>query len=189
MVVTLANSGSATATGVQGTLATTTAGVTVATAAATYPDIPAPGTASNATAYVVKTSASFVCGVPIAFTLTVASAGNPPAPLTFNVATGGLGSATTSYTGPAVPIPDSAGADVGGTPADASLVVAQTGRVGKVVSIDGTACSAAAGSTTVGLDHTFVNDLQLTLISPAHLCARYQSYRRRGQQLLSDDSG
>ncbi len=56
VVVTLANSGSATATGVQGTLATTTAGVTVATAAATYPDIPAPGTASNATAYVVKTT-------------------------------------------------------------------------------------------------------------------------------------
>jgi uncharacterized repeat protein (TIGR01451 family) len=34
-------------------------------------------------------------------------------------------------------------------------------------SIDGTACSATAGSTTVGIDHSFVNDLELTLISPS----------------------
>jgi subtilisin-like proprotein convertase family protein len=34
-------------------------------------------------------------------------------------------------------------------------------------SIDGTSCSATAGSTTVGLDHTFVNDLQIVLNSPS----------------------
>src|ERR1700712_54885 len=81
--------------------------------------------------------------------------GPPATPVTF------------SYTGPAVPIPDSAGADVGGTPAFASLPVAATGNVFAITfSIDGTACSATAGSTTVGLDHTFVNDLQLSLIAP-----------------------
>jgi subtilisin-like proprotein convertase family protein len=75
---------------------------------------------------------------------------------------------TFSYTGPPVPIPDSPGADVPGTPAVATLPVSGlTGVVSHLTfSIDGTACSDAAGSTTVGLDHTFVNDLQLTLTAP-----------------------
>ncbi len=34
-------------------------------------------------------------------------------------------------------------------------------------SVDGTACSAAEGSTTVGIDHTFVSDLVGTLTSPS----------------------
>jgi subtilisin-like proprotein convertase family protein len=34
------------------------------------------------------------------------------------------------------------------------------------VSIDGTDCTAAAGATTVGLDHTFVSDLIGTLTAP-----------------------
>jgi uncharacterized repeat protein (TIGR01451 family) len=57
---------------------------------------------------------------------------------------------------------------VGGTPAFASLPISGvTGNVySATFSIDGTACSATAGSTTVGLDHTFVNDLQISLIAP-----------------------
>ena len=56
------------------------------------------------------------------------------------------------------------GAPVSATPAVAGVL----GNVYDVnFSIDGTACSATAGSTTVGLDHTFVNDLELTLSLPA----------------------
>ena len=47
VVVTLVNGGDATATNVQGTLATATAGVTVTTATATYPDIAATATAAT----------------------------------------------------------------------------------------------------------------------------------------------
>jgi len=33
-------------------------------------------------------------------------------------------------------------------------------------SVDGTVCNTTAGSTTVGVDHTFANDLQFDLKSP-----------------------
>src|SRR5262249_28617362 len=36
-----------------------------------------------------------------------------------------------------------------------------------VFKIDGTACTTAVGSATVGLDHSFVNDLTATLSSPS----------------------
>lgn len=75
-----------------------------------------------------------------------------------------------SYSGAPVAIPDAAdlsgtlpGAEVG-----ASLNVSgMTGTITNVtMSIDGTACSTTIGSTTVGIDHTFVNDLKITLRSP-----------------------
>ena len=76
---------------------------------------------------------------------------------------------TFSYTGPAVAIADSSGVEVGGTPATASVSV--SGLSGGISDIDlrfdGSACTSAAGSTTVGLEHTFINDLQVTLISPS----------------------
>ncbi len=65
-------------------------------------------------------------------------------------------------------IPDSPGANTPGVQVAAPLTV--SGLVGTVydvnVSIDGTACSTTAGSTTVGLNHTFVNDLVIALQSP-----------------------
>lgn len=75
-----------------------------------------------------------------------------------------------SYGGSPVAIPD--GADLSGNNPGAQVAAPLTvsGLVGTVydvnVSIDGTACSAAAGSTTVGLNHTFVNDLVIALQSP-----------------------
>ena len=33
--------------------------------------------------------------------------------------------------------------------------------------IGGSACTATAGATTVGIDHTFINDLQVRLTSPS----------------------
>lgn len=77
---------------------------------------------------------------------------------------------TYSYTGPAVPIPDAA--DLSGTlpgaAVQASLTVA--GFVGTIADvnlrINGSSCSSTIGSTTVGIDHTFVNDLKIRLRSP-----------------------
>lgn len=74
------------------------------------------------------------------------------------------------YTGPVVSIPD--GADLSGTLPGAQvgapvMVSSLTGNIVSVtLRIDGTVCSSVAGATTVGIDHTFVNDLQVTLRSP-----------------------
>ena len=66
-----------------------------------------------------------------------------------------------------MPIPDSAGANTPGVTAVASLPIVSPGNLASLTfSLDGTACSATAGSTTVGLNHTFVNDLQIDLKSP-----------------------
>jgi subtilisin-like proprotein convertase family protein len=75
---------------------------------------------------------------------------------------------TFTFSGPAVPIPDGTAAGPG-APANAVLNVSGvTGLINDInFSINGTACSNVAGSTTVGLDHTFVSDLTLTLKSPA----------------------
>uniref|UniRef100_A0A1A7GEI0 Filamentous haemagglutinin outer membrane protein n=1 Tax=biofilter metagenome TaxID=1070537 RepID=A0A1A7GEI0_9ZZZZ len=79
--------------------------------------------------------------------------------------------ASFSYTGPAVPIPD--GADLSGNNPGAAVsapitVSGLTQPIAKVtMSIDGQTCTATAGATTVGIDHTFVNDLRISLRSPA----------------------
>jgi uncharacterized repeat protein (TIGR01451 family) len=74
---------------------------------------------------------------------------------------------TTSYSGTPVAIPDSPGANTAGVPAEATMTLAGIGPVYDLnMSIDGVTCSATAGSTTVGIDHTFVNDLQIDLLAP-----------------------
>ncbi len=69
-----------------------------------------------------------------------------------------------SYTGAAAPIPDAdpAGVDVPLTVSGFTSTIADLD-----FSIDGTSCSATAGSTTVGVDHTWVGDLIFTLKSPS----------------------
>lgn len=77
--------------------------------------------------------------------------------------------ASFSYTGLPVPIPDSPAANVAGSLVSAPITVSGlTQPIAKVtLSIDGAACTATAGATTVGIDHSFVNDLQVSLRSPS----------------------
>ena len=77
-----------------------------------------------------------------------------------------------AYTGAPVGIADGRGPiddPVGGAPARASITVA--GVAGPIADVDltigGSACSDDAGSTTVGIDHSFVGDLHIVLESPA----------------------
>jgi len=78
--------------------------------------------------------------------------------------------ASFSYSGLPVAIPD--GFDLSGSLPGAQVgapitVAGFTRPVGKVtLSIDGSACTATSGATTVGIDHSFVNDLRITLRSP-----------------------
>jgi uncharacterized repeat protein (TIGR01451 family) len=166
----LNNVGGDDATGISAVLSTTTPGVTINSAASTYADLAPTASGNNATPYTFTVGSSVPCGSTVNFALTVTFAGGA-SPQTFNYTyrLGAPGTPVTfSYSGAAVPIPDSAGADVGGTPAVADLVVAGFPGVlySLQTSIDGSACSATVGSTTVGVEHSFVNDLQITLQSP-----------------------
>jgi uncharacterized repeat protein (TIGR01451 family) len=172
--ITLHNAGGAAAQTISATLSTSTPGVGLTNAVSTYPDLAPGGSAANTVPFLF-TPFNLACGQPIQFTLTVTLAGGPsPVTFTFSIPTGhALAPVTASFTGPAVPIPDGGnppGAlnESPGTPAVVPLVVAGVpGRMRKLVaSLDGTACTTAAGATTVGVDHTFVNDLTFDLQSP-----------------------
>ena len=75
---------------------------------------------------------------------------------------------TFSYAGAPVAISDGVGAEAPGASVSASLN--SSGLTGTITDvdfrIDGATCNTTAGSTTVGLDHTFVGDLVLSLTSP-----------------------
>jgi uncharacterized repeat protein (TIGR01451 family)/fimbrial isopeptide formation D2 family protein len=172
LTVPLTNIGAANATNISAVLTTSTPGVTIVSGASAYPNLAPGASANNTTPYAFMVTGVVPCGGTIQFTLTVTYTGGLSSPQTFNfsIKTGSPGApVTVSYTNPPVPIPD--GADLSGTapgaPASATLNVAIPGNIYDVdLRIDGSACSATAGSTTVGIDHTFVNDLDITLIAP-----------------------
>jgi subtilase family serine protease len=69
------NLGGGTATVVNATLTTTTAGVTITQPSSTYSNIAFGAIATNNTAFQISTSPSFVCGTPIPLTLVVSYTG------------------------------------------------------------------------------------------------------------------
>jgi hypothetical protein len=99
-----------------------------------------------------------------------------------------------AYAGPAVAIPDN-------TPAGVQIpinVANFAGTIGDVnVRFDGNGCTAAPGATTVGLTHTWVGDLVVTLTSPQNttvtLMNRPGGANNAGdnicQTLLDDEGG
>ena len=167
MTVQLGNSGFGSATGITGTLSTATPNVTILNNSSTYPDLAVGASGTNATAFTFQVGPGFPCGQAITFTLTAAYA-QPGSPRTFSfkVLTGHPAPAATSFTyaGAPVAIPDN-------TPAGIDVPIAVSGLSGGaysvVLSIDGSSCNATRGSTTVGLDHTWVGDLQISLVSPS----------------------
>ncbi len=172
LTIPLNNLGTTSATAITGVLTTSTPGVTINNGNSAYPDIAGGGSANNTTPFNFTVGPSVPCGSSIDFILTVTyTGGTSPQAFPFSFRVGEPGTPQTfSYVGPVVPIadsPDLTGTNPGAV-AIASLLVA--GLPGGVWDIDfrfdGTACSNAAGSATVGLDHTFVSDLELTLRSP-----------------------
>ena len=169
----LTNNGAGTATAISATLSSATAGVQINSAVSAYPDLAAAGTANNSTALTATLPCSLACGSTVDFTLTVTySGGSSPQSFNFSYFLGAPGApVTVSYTNPPVPIPDAADLSGSNPGAAVNAPLLVSGVTGKIFDlnfrIDGTVCSNAVGSTTVGLDHTFVNDLQLRLISPS----------------------
>jgi hypothetical protein len=89
LTVSLVNSGTAAATNITATLATSTPGVTISDATAAYPNIAPAGNASNADPLVFALDSSLNCLTHIEFTLTVNYSGGPsPRVFSFTIDTG-----------------------------------------------------------------------------------------------------
>lgn len=163
----LRNDGAATATGITAQLTSDPANAVVTQDAVAYSDLSVGATgAPNTLPLRISIPAGCPCGTSVPLTLTVSYGGGsqPTEVIHLKVP---VGQPTlpvdAAYAGSPVAIPDN---DPAG--ASASVSVPTTGPLsGLTVSIDGSSCSTAAGSTTVGLAHTWVGDLRLILTSPA----------------------
>jgi subtilisin-like proprotein convertase family protein len=167
VAVTLVNNGNVTATNVSATVTTSTPGVTVVTSqSVAYPDLAPGASASGSIPFQFTVSSSVPCGAALNFTVTSSyTEGGGPSVRSFSEPTGEPPTTSTfSYNGAPVAIPDNNSAG-----ANAAIVVSGiTGAVTDVnFAFDGTSCSSAIRSMTVGLDHTWVGDLAARLTSPA----------------------
>ena len=165
LTIQLKNTGNGGATGVSGKLTTSTAGVTITQNMSAYPNLAAKtGVGNNTTPFTFNVASTVPCGTALSFTLTVTFTGaGSPVALNFTVPTGKPATAVTkNYTGAAQPIPDNSNAGV-----NLTLAVSGVGTISDLnFKIGGTSCTTATGATTVGIDHTWVGDLVVTLKSP-----------------------
>lgn len=167
------NTGAATASNINATLTTTTPGIIITSQNSTALANAAPGaTASPAAPFRFTVQAAARSGVKANFALSVTFNGGVASPEVYNftVQTGQPSNATstTGYAGAPVFIPDpnaDGSSNVVQIPFNVSNV---NGTISNVkFRFDGTSCNATAGSTTVGLDHTYVGDLVIRLVSPS----------------------
>ena len=157
------NVGDGTATGVSIAVTDDDAQTTINPRTRSYGTIAAGAVKSRN--YTLVLSRDYPVGKPVQLSARVQFAGVlSPTLQTHRVPVGEPASETTrfAYTGPALAIPDFS--DVG---ASVTIPVTGVGYASKLsVSIDGETCDATDGSPTVGIDHTWVNDLAATLTSP-----------------------
>ncbi|GJQ29179.1 MAG: hypothetical protein HBSAPP03_10630 [Phycisphaerae bacterium] len=165
VTVQMVNSGAQTATSVTGTLTSLTGTASIVSGTAAYPNMAVGVPQTNSTPFVIAVSPSHPCGNPITLRLSMNSA-QGSGTYDFSLPTGlpgGTSEFTYLYTGPAVAIPDN-------NPAGVTVPLAISGFTGSLTDVnfrfDGTSCSATQGSTTVGLDHSYIGDLIVTLIAP-----------------------
>jgi subtilisin-like proprotein convertase family protein len=157
------NGGDATARNVSVSLTSTTAGVTISPARRSYGTVKAGARAARS--FKVSVGAKYPAGSPLRVIARVAFTGAfSPRNATRAIPVGQPSTKTknVAYSGPPVPIPDNKPSGV-----TVSIPVQGVGPVSRVTfSFDGTNCSAKEGSTSVGLEHPFPNDLIGTLTSP-----------------------
>ena len=144
--VTISNVGGAAATGISGTLTTSTPGFVITQGSSAYPDIAAGGSATNSTAFRVSTTAAFVCGTNVQLTLT-ANYSDGIRTFNFSLQSGIVGPLSSFSNNTSTPLPDVATTNIPIT------VAGFAGSVGKV-------------TLSLHLTHTFDADLNISLISP-----------------------
>ena len=164
------NTGQSNTTNLVGTLQAT-GGVTAPSGPQNYGVVVASGT-PVCRDFTFTVDPMLACGGTVTATLQLQDGATNLGTVTYTFTLGVAGSPMTiSYAGSAVPIPDGTGLTGAqpGLPAIANLAVA--GLIGSIADIDvrieGSSCNTTTGSTTVGIDHTFVNDLRIRLRSPS----------------------
>ena len=160
--VAIENNGSSGSTGVSGTLTSLTATATILSDTSTYPDVGPGSVRTNDTGYTLSIDGAHPCGDPVVLQLKVES-DQVTNTLAINLDTGVVGASVTSSYDTVTAIPDN------GPALDLAFVVPVTGTIADVnFKFDGSVCTATEDATTVGLAHTWVGDLQVTLISPSN---------------------
>ena len=158
------NAGDGTATGINVTVSTTDAQVTITPRARSYGNLAAGATRTRA--FRIALAPDFPNGRRFSLAVRVTFAGRlSPTSATFPMATGEPAPDPTvfAYAGAPLPIPDD---DDNGV--SVTIPVGGIGYASKVrFSIDGTTCTTTVPSTTVGIEHTFVGDLVGTLTAPS----------------------
>jgi hypothetical protein len=197
----LSNAGDLDATNINAVLTSSAPGIVVLGGTTTYATLAPMANGTNQAPLSFAITSDAPCGATVGFTLTVTFGGGALPEQVFDF-TGKVGSpgtpVTFSYAGGPVAIPD--GADLSGANPGAQvwagvLVNGVAGNLYDVdLSIDGSACTSAIGATTVGIDHTFVSDLEITLIAPDNTNVRVidnadGSGNNFCQTLLDDDAG
>lgn len=135
--------GSATASGISATLATSTTGVTITQATSAYPDIAAGGTASNTTPFTFSLASNFnACATSVDFTLTV------------NYTGGATPSRVLNLSVPIGPSPLSIDAVLGAPPSVPGLGVATGTQTGRVDRSSGTGSTCLVPKTWPGFAYT-----------------------------------
>ncbi len=169
LLLPIRNQGLTDATGITGALTSLTSTVNITQASAAYPDASGPSwNITNLTPFEINVTQDHACGAPITLRLSLATNQITPTPIDFTLSTGvqnGPGPQVRyQYAGAPVAVPDNSAMG-----ANASITITDApGTISDVnFSFDGSNCSAAPGSTTVGLTHNFVGDLAISLISPS----------------------
>jgi len=181
--VRLNNTGAALASGITLTLSSITAGVEVLRVTTAYPDL-APNTSAFGTQkFRLRLAPAFPCGADIQLQLQANFTGGSPGIATLALAaiTLPVGSAGVPfeqvYAGAAVPIPDGNLLGI-----SVALAVSAPGmRISDIdLHFDGAKCSGDFLATGVGLQHTFVGDLDIRLQSPSGTSVRLVDRPRAG---------
>ncbi|SDH08792.1 Proprotein convertase P-domain-containing protein [Lentzea fradiae] len=164
VTVPVANNGDGSAASTSVVLTTTAAGVTIAPRSKYYGNIDPGQTVSNTYKVTVPATAGLGSTVKLDARVTYAGSTSPTTnSFTLRVGEPSRDFKTFAYTGAPVAIPDNDQTGV-----SISLPVTGVGAASNLkFSVDGSACSSTEGSTTVGIDHTFVGDLVGTLTSPS----------------------
>lgn len=193
LLVTLRNTGTQTATNVTATLASLSGTLSVLSGGpVAFPDIPSGDSVAALTPFVIELDHTHPCGAPVELELT-ASSDQAGATAPIQLATGFdqrvVEVAFDAITGGDTPvdIPDSGQDEIPRTVNDAGIISDVDFRIG------GSSCNADPLSTTVGINHSYVSDLVITLISPSG--TEVIVWNRAGEagynicQALFDDDG
>lgn len=167
ILVPLINAGATPATGLNATLISRTAAVSVIRRDAVYPELAFNVRGSGTQPFLIAVDPSHPCGQPIDLRLEFRSTGTGAGAngtIDFSVPTGTVRAPrTVTWTGRRV-IPD-------GSLAGTLIPLNVTGLLAPITDVNakigGTSCSATAGSPTVGIAHGTAAQLVIALVSPA----------------------